>query len=97
MINCQFLLPPSFVSRPSSCVPRNSEKLPVAGFRWRMEQGGAPACSIRTGNDRSHSRQAPAGAAIPLAERTTAEGSTTARLRVVSKCALRAWKSGAPR
>ena len=65
MINCQFLLPPSFVSRPSSTVPRISEKLPVAGFHWRMEQGGAPPCSMRTGNDRSHSRQAPAGAASP--------------------------------
>ena len=75
-----FLLPPPFVSRPRPPSPVNSEKLPVAGFRWRMEQGGAPACSIRTGNDRSHSRQAPAGAAIPLGERTMAAGHTTARI-----------------
>ena len=44
---------------------RRKQTLPVAGFRWRMEQGGALACSIRTGNDSSHSRQAPAGAASP--------------------------------
>ena len=30
-----------------------------------------------------------AESAIPLGERTVAEGHTTARLRVVSKCALR--------
>ena len=39
------------IPRPSS--PVNSGKLPVAGFCWRMEQDGAPACSIRTPFGRS--------------------------------------------
>ena len=44
-----------------------------------------------------HRPAAPAGAAIPLGERTVAEGHTTARLRVVSKCALRDKKEEGPR
>ena len=88
MINCQFLLPrlSSPVPRPPS--PVNSEKLPVAGFRWRMEQGGALACSIRTGNDHSHFRQAPAGAASASQSARWPKAIPPPTQWVVSKCAL---------
>ena len=66
----------------------NSENLPVEGFRWHIEQGGAPPCSMCTGNDHSHSRQDPAGAASPSESARWPQAIPPPAQRVVSKCAL---------
>ena len=97
MINCQFLLPPSFVSRPSSCVPRKQRKAASGRFSLATGKDTGVNLPVAPSMPEGIGGRFPQKAQSPSESARLPSGSTTARLRVVSKCALRGQNSGAPR